>query len=559
MKKLIQFIIFTFFLFVVLSCNKNKYEQISNSEKELQIKKADSLFETGKTYSDDSLNQKKAIELFQQSFALYKKLGDKSKMAKNLQYIAYAYDYDGDYASVKQYHKEALRINTEIDDKRMAAISANNLGIAYTITGKLDSAHYYYKLGLELTEITKDTAEFIELNQNEGICYEYGGDFEKAIESTVKALKYSEKINYINSIVDLNLHIAQYYNIINNTKRAFDYCNDASEYIDKVKNSDTKASFYNTIGELYFKNFKLDDARKNFIKTFEISKNAGYKRGMAAACINLAKIDLYENNYIEAEKNADLSIQLEKDVNDVSGVISSLITLSEIKYKQKNYDDALLQLKKAENLCNEYKLFENLPDIYYQYFQINKIIGKNKSALKYCEKYYILKDSLTDIKLKEKIADLEIQYQIEKKQHKIELLYEENNTKKQKLKVRNLLIISLVLMLILIVGIAYFFIQKTKNKLNKMQFELQKYILRIKDLNLQQKNGNEINLKEFSRKYKLTEREADVLILLSEGKSNSEIADKIFVSENTVKFHIKNIYLKLDVKNRVEARNKIAG
>ncbi|RLD52991.1 MAG: hypothetical protein DRI94_01370 [Bacteroidetes bacterium] len=559
MKKPIQFIIFTLLFFVVVYCNQNKSEQISNPEKELQVKKADSLFETGKIYSDDSSNQNKALELFQQSFVFYKQTGNKSKMAKTLQYIAYAYDYEGDYVSVKQYHKEALRINTEIDDKRMAAISANNLGIAYTITGKLDSAHYYYKLGLELTEITKDTAEFIELNQNEGICYEYGGDFQKAIESTIKALKYSEEINYINSIVGLNLHIAQYYNSINNTERAFDYCKNASKYIDKVKNSDTKASFYNTIGELYFTNLKLDDARKNYIKTLEISKNVGYKRGMAAAYINLAKIALCEKNFIEAEKNADLSIHLETEINDVSGVISSLITLSEIKYKQKNYDDALFQLTKAENLCNEYKLFENLPDIYYQYFQINKIIGKNKSALKYCEQYYLLKDSLTDIELKEKIADIEIQYQTEKKQHKIKLLNEENNTKKQKLKVRNLLIISLLLMLILIMGIAYFFKQKAKHKLNKMEFEIQKYILRIKDLNLQQTNGNEINLKEFSKKHQLTERETDVLVLIGEGKSNSEIADKIFVSENTVKFHIKNIYLKLDVKNRVEARNKIAG
>ena len=559
MKKTLQFTIFTLFFFLAVYCNQNKSEQISNSEKELQEKEADSLFETGKIYSDDSLNQKKALELFQQSFVFYKQTGNKPKMAKTFQYIAYAYDYNEDYVSVKQYHKKALKINTEIDDKRMAAISANNLGIAYTITGNLDSAHYYYNLGLELTEITKDTAEFIELNQNKGICYEYGGDYEKAIERTIKALKYSEEINYINSIVDLNLHIAQYYNTINNPEKAFDYCKNASEYIDEVENSDTKAGFYNTIGELYFKKIKLDDARKNFIKTLKISKNIGYKRGMAAAYINLAKIDLTEKNFIEAEKNADLSIHLETEINDVSGVIYSLITLSEIKYKQKNYDDALFQLTKAENLCNEYKLFENLPDIYYQYFQIYKIIRKNKSALKYCERYYFLKDSLTDIELKEKIADLEIQYQTEKKQHKIKLLNEENNTKKQKLKVRNLLIISLLLVLILIMGIACFFKQKAKHKLNRMEFEIQKYILRIKDLNLQKSNGNEINLKEFSKKHQLTERETDVLVLIGEGKSNAEIAEKIFVSENTVKFHIKNIYLKLDVKNRVEARNKIAG
>ncbi len=559
MKKSLQFLCIAFLIFLLVHCNQNSTEKNNNSKLIISERKADSLFSLGKTYSDDSLNQNKARALFLKSLDIYKQAGNKSKTAKTLQYIAYTYDYDENYISVKQYHKKALKINTDIDDKKMAAISANNLGIAYTITGDLDSAHYYYQMGLKLTEITKDTAEFIELYQNEGICYEYGGNLEKAIKSTVKALKYSEKINYINSIVGLNLHIAQYYNTINNSEKAFEYCKNASEYIDKVKNSDTKASFYNTMGELYFSNLKSDEARKNYIKTLEISKNVGYKRGMAAAYINLAKIALSEKKFSEAEKNADLSIHLETEVNDVSGVISSLITLSEIKYKQKNYDKALIQLTKAENLCHEYKLFENLPDIYYQYFQINKIIGNNKSALKYCENYYELKDSLADIELKEKIADIEIHYQTEKKQHEIKLLNEENNTKKQKLKVRNLLIISLLLVLIVIMGIAYFFKQKAEYKLNNMEIEIQKYLLRIKDLNLQQTKRNEINLKEFSKKHQLTDRETDVLVLIGEGKSNAEIAEKIFVSENTVKFHIKNIYLKLDVKNRVEARNKIAG
>ncbi len=51
----------------------------------------------------------------------------------------------------------------------------------------------------------------------------------------------------------------------------------------------------------------------------------------------------------------------------------------------------------------------------------------------------------------------------------------------------------------------------------------------------------------------LSERELDVLYLLSEGKKNKAIAEELFLSVNTVKYHINNIYNKLDVVNRTEA------
>jgi len=44
-----------------------------------------------------------------------------------------------------------------------------------------------------------------------------------------------------------------------------------------------------------------------------------------------------------------------------------------------------------------------------------------------------------------------------------------------------------------------------------------------------------------------------VLKFIAKGYKNSEIAEKLFVSQNTIKTHIKNIYTKLNVRNRVEA------
>jgi two-component system, NarL family, response regulator NreC len=55
-----------------------------------------------------------------------------------------------------------------------------------------------------------------------------------------------------------------------------------------------------------------------------------------------------------------------------------------------------------------------------------------------------------------------------------------------------------------------------------------------------------------SRKDLLTQREQQVCQLLAYGHTNSEIAEKLFISERTVESHRSNIYAKLGLNNRVE-------
>jgi DNA-binding NarL/FixJ family response regulator len=51
----------------------------------------------------------------------------------------------------------------------------------------------------------------------------------------------------------------------------------------------------------------------------------------------------------------------------------------------------------------------------------------------------------------------------------------------------------------------------------------------------------------------LTTREKQIIAEVSKGLYDKEIAQKIFISTETVKKHVKNIYKKLGVRNRVEA------
>ncbi|PKO09258.1 MAG: hypothetical protein CVU40_10975 [Chloroflexi bacterium HGW-Chloroflexi-2] len=65
-----------------------------------------------------------------------------------------------------------------------------------------------------------------------------------------------------------------------------------------------------------------------------------------------------------------------------------------------------------------------------------------------------------------------------------------------------------------------------------------------------------IQKSEFPINFLISDRELEVLNLIQNGYSNSQIGKHLFLSENTIKTHIKHIYKKMSVSNRREAIEK---
>lgn len=63
---------------------------------------------------------------------------------------------------------------------------------------------------------------------------------------------------------------------------------------------------------------------------------------------------------------------------------------------------------------------------------------------------------------------------------------------------------------------------------------------------------NEIELKKLN----LSNREYEILQLLAKGHSNADISERLFLSLSTVKSHVSNLFVKMDVKSRTQAMEK---
>lgn len=74
--------------------------------------------------------------------------------------------------------------------------------------------------------------------------------------------------------------------------------------------------------------------------------------------------------------------------------------------------------------------------------------------------------------------------------------------------------------------------------------------------NVQALQGKEIQLQQYFASLQLSERESEIAELLMRGYNNRQIGEKKFVSSNTVKFHVKNIFQKAQAQNRMDILHK---
>lgn len=121
----------------------------------------------------------------------------------------------------------------------------------------------------------------------------------------------------------------------------------------------------------------------------------------------------------------------------------------------------------------------------------------------------------------------------------------------------NMLKVGGVIELLVLTYAVLFRMRILQKENEEMKNSLYEFVQKIDHLEVQLQNLKE-GKKNLLTKTQLNPREIEIISLISQGHTNKEIADKLFISINTVKFHTKALYKKLDIGSRQEARIKAA-
>ncbi len=150
---------------------------------------------------------------------------------------------------------------------------------------------------------------------------------------------------------------------------------------------------------------------------------------------------------------------------------------------------------------------------------------------------------------------MNVVYNANNKCNQLKILEKDKEIQKQEFDLNrsNLIRNFLCIFCIALLGGLYLFYRFLKSNKEK-NILLEKENIRIHDeiqiltSSLSTQGFTKIDLGAF----KLTERQLEIIDLLRQGKTNKEIANTIFISENTVKYHLKVIYDIMNIENRSE-------
>ena len=427
------------------------------------------------------------------------------------------------YEVAKEYFQKAEQAYSLAGDTLMSVKMRGNLAVLLDLQGHYKES---IKTFLEISEFfqkTNDTLPLAFAYSNIGVIYEETKNPEKAIEYGKKAMRLKlmagDTLKVASNLNNIGVNFDE---LLNNPDSAIYYYQKALEIYRHYHQVKHYATVVNNLGRMYLEKNNFSESDSNFATAYAIFDSLGSNNDKAAVLRNQGELYFALGDIAMATQKMKQSYELYK----LTGVSEGLLKTSELLSK------------------------------------VYLAAGKYGQAALVMQFHNVLKDSLLNYQNQAVVAELETKYQVKEKNKTIELLKLQEKLRNKQIWWQTLFIGLMVVLLVL--GMVLFYSHRRRAQLSnqKLNLELQNYLLQVAEMQnrLDSKKedcGKKTNLEQLE-KGNLSKQEMKVIELIARGYKNIEIAEKLFISQNTVKTHIKNIYSKLDVKNRVEALQKLS-
>ncbi|WP_221405716.1 tetratricopeptide repeat-containing sensor histidine kinase [Roseivirga echinicomitans] len=388
----------------------------------------------------------------------------------------------GSYDSALFYNKKALEYRIEAGDKQAQAASMNNISTTLQRLSRYGESMEYINQSISIYLASNDKRSAADSYLNKGNLLNSLGAMDSAYVSFQNALKEYESLG-LKSMMPYALinmaTVAVHLDRLEEAQKGFVKSRDI--LLEGEKNPQLLGFSYNGIGGVYQTKDMYDSALLMFLEGEKYALLAQNEYLISMVYNNLGDTYAHKKEYKTAITYLDKAYELKTKIGDQAGLASVSITLASTYANLRDY-------KKADKFYLEgIKLAEQVDDkvtkrkAYNEMYLFQKEIGNFSHSLDYLEKFMALDDSLINDRNLDKIAELNTQYETEKKEQQIALQDAQLGEQELMLERNRLLMIGLILIAVLFLSVI--FLIKNRAKKNE-QLILQEGQLKLRDAEL---------------------------------------------------------------------------
>lgn len=436
----------------------------------------------------------------------------------------------------------------------------SHAGFCYREMGLFQQAFPHYKRSLSIAKRIQDTVECAQQYYNLGTLYEHLGNYERAIELLDSAyqidllLKDTVALGFDLSFLSKlefqmnDLNGALYY-----AKESLELLlpggGNANSHANRVKQV---GSVYLALDQLDSASFYLETARQEYVSLEDHWR-------LASCWLEMAKLRIKQKQFSEAVKFAETANDFYSQKGESQYLIHSNNILAQAYGEMLMVDRALSILEANQLKCEKLGDIKILRDNYRLQSELFEKIGDQQKASSMLLKFESLEDSINEYSNKEQLNRLALQVKFDRLEQENQILSNKYELSKTDLEEREIRMNRLTWIALIVFVLSVFTIVLIVRRNSKKQFlleqELESLRSQIKVLLEGDTTELQVDLSKLNDclNTPLTDREFEILTHAISDLNNAQIADKVFVSVNTVKYHLKKIYDKLGVSNRKQA------
>lgn len=377
-----------------------------------------------------------------------------------------------------------------------------------------------YKDGLIIAKSLRDNNRIGELHNLLGLAYYYKGDYEASVQSVLDAISFFEKIGD-NEKIGAAYATLGHQMKRRNLPKAFEYMRKGIKILETIENKLPLNAAYNNFGVLYVMNKDIDSALYFYYKGLDIVKNVNDSLAIPYSLNNIGEAHMKLGDIKKAKPFYDEAFKIRQLRNDRNGLAENYGLYGDYYFKQNQFEKAI------ENYLNSLAISEEINYTWLAQMNAEQLaiayekIGDYKKSLIYQKKYQAFKDQLLNEQSNKTIAQLEVQFDTEKKEKEIAQQNELINTHLAEVKQRNAILIGLSIAFVLLIVLAVLIYRQQCYKQERLREEN-----RLKDTIAEEQTKNKLHEERLRISRDLHDNIGSQLTFLTSSMDNMKFISK---------------------------------